>query len=534
LYNAIKIDGKLGSFRILPKIHKNVFGCRPIINYKNHFLNDICLLLNFIIRPYVINTESYIKDSQNLIQKTKDIKIPKDYIMASADFSSLYSNIDHEACINNLTDFFKDKLESEHINIKGFCVFIKLILNYNFFKYNNKYFKQKLGIAMGSICGPSIANLFVYIYEKKWLFIYRPLVYLRFIDDLFIIFKRLSDLETLKSAFGSLTQTFEIGNKVKFLDLEITRNELTSYLDFSLYFKPTNTFSYLHTTSNHPIYIFKNLIKCLLIRAKRTCSKFNKFIYFASTISQQLVNRGYDRKLIDKTFFMVYKLDRNKLLEYKTRESINFNETFVLRNNFDNNIVNFKKLAHRAFENFKEDFPQFSDNKLLIINKMQNNLSSLLVHDFKFPSVSKNCYNSCRDLKCKTCIFSNKKEKIFLTENFILPIFSNSSCNSKDLIYFIFCSFCNTFYVGQTKNLKERMYKHIYDIKKFIAYSKNTTSVSIHFNLKHHDYTKHFSFFVYKNEINDLTLRLNSESFLLNLCKKLDVKLMNEHIPLIN
>jgi hypothetical protein len=79
----------------------------------------------------------------------------------------------------------------------------------------------------------------------------------------------------------------------------------------------------------------------------------------------------------------------------------------------------------------------------------------------------------------------------------------------------------------ETKNLKERMYKHIYDIK-------NTTSVSIHFNLKHHDYTKHFSFFVYKNEINDLTLRLNSESFLLNLCKKLDVKLMNEHILLIN
>lgn len=65
---------------------------------------------------------------------------------------------------------------------------------------------------MGSICGPSIANLFVYIYEKKWLFIYRPLVYLRFIDDLFFIFKRLSDLETLKRAFGSLTLTFEIGN----------------------------------------------------------------------------------------------------------------------------------------------------------------------------------------------------------------------------------------------------------------------------------------------------------------------------------
>ena len=410
---------------------------------------------------------------------------------------------------------------------------LKLILNYNFFKYNDKYFKQKLGIAMGSLCGPSIANLFVYIYEKKWMFIHKPLIYLRFIDDLFIILRRLSDLESLKKAFGSLTLTFDIGKKVKFLDLEITRDELTSYLDFSLYFKPTNTFSYLHTSSNHPIYIFKNLIKCLLIRAKRTCSKFNKFIYFASSFSHQLVNRGYDRNLIDKTFFMVCKLDRNKLLEYKRKDYINFNETFILRNSFDNNIVNFKKVAHKAFKIFKEDFPQFSNNKLMIINKMQNNLSSLLVHNFKFPSISKNFYSSCKNLECKTCLYSNKKEKIFLTENFILPIFSNSSCDSTNLIYFIFCSFCNTFYVGQTNNLKKRMYKHIYDIKKFIAYSNNTTSVSTHFNLKHHEYNKHFSFFVYKNGIDNLTLRLNSESFLLNLCKKLDVKLMNEHIPLI-
>ena len=295
LFNSIKIKGSLGSFRILPKIHKDSFGTRPIINYKKHFLNDLCVLLNFLIRPYVVNTESYIKDSQNLIQKTKDIKIPEGYTMASADFSALYSSIDHEDCISNLTDFFNTKLDSEHINIEGFRRILKLILNNNYFKYNEKYFKQKLGIAMGSLCGPSIANLFVYIYEKKWLIIYRPLIYLRFIDDLFIILKNLTDLESLRIAFGSLTLTFEIGKKVKFLDLQITRNVLTSYLDFTLYFKPTNTFSYLHISSNHPKYIFVNLIKSLLIRAKRICSTYNEFMYFASTIGLQLEDRGYDK-----------------------------------------------------------------------------------------------------------------------------------------------------------------------------------------------------------------------------------------------
>jgi hypothetical protein len=77
------------------------------------------------------------------------------------------------------------------------------------------------------------------------------------------------------------------------------------------------------------------------------------------------------------------------------------------------------------------------------------------------------------------------------------------------------------------------MYNHIYDIKNFVAYSDSTTSVSTHFNLKHHDNKKHFSFFIYKTDVIDLTFRLYSESFLLNLCKNMKVRLMNDHIPII-
>jgi hypothetical protein len=533
LHKAINILGVLGNFRILPKIHKETFSTRPIISYKRHFLNDLCFLLNFILRPYVLRTESYIKDSQNFIQKTKDIVIPVGYTIATADFTALYSNIDHEDCLSSLTEFFKDKLDSEHITIKGFHMILKLVLENNYFKFGNRFFKQKLGIAMGSICGPSIANLFVYIYEKKWLTIHKPLVYLRFIDDLFIILRNILDLESLKKAFGTLSLTIDVGEKVKYLDLLITRNKLTSYLDYSMYFKPTNTFSYLQISSNHPSYIFKNLIKSLLIRARRICSDYNKFIYFASTISKQLIERGYEKSLIDKTFFMVIKLDRNKLLLYKQKKPINFNETFIIRSNFENGIINTKKLAHRAFDNFKKQFPVYKNQKLMIINKMQNNLSSLFVHDFRIQNISKNFYKKCNNSKCKTCPYANNKEKIFLTEKFFLPLFSNSSCNSTFLIYFIFCSFCNTFYIGQTNNLKERMYNHIYDIKNFVAYSDNTTSVSTHFNLKHHDYKKHFSFFIYKTDVIDLTFRLYSESFLLNLCKNMKVRLMNDHIPII-
>ena len=44
---------------------------------------------------------------------------------------------------------------------------------------------------------------------------------------------------------------------------------------------------------------------------------------------------------------------------------------------------------------------------------------------------------------------------------------------------------------------------------------------------------KHFSFFIYKTGVTDLAFRLYSESFLLNLCKNMKVRLMNDHIPII-
>jgi hypothetical protein len=122
---------------------------------------------------------------------------------------------------------------------------------------------------------------------------------------------------------------------VNYLDLEITRNDVTFHLDFSLYFKPTNTFSYLHISSNHPKYIFSNLVKSLFIRAKRICSKLIKFIYFGSVISDQLISRGYERNLIDNIFTMVSRLDRESLLLYKKRKKINFETTFLLKNRYD-------------------------------------------------------------------------------------------------------------------------------------------------------------------------------------------------------
>jgi hypothetical protein len=59
----------------------------------------------------------------------------------------------------------------------------------NIFTFNRKFYIQRSGLAMGSSCGPMVANLYLYILEKKWIHIHRHLIYKRFIDDIFLVLK---------------------------------------------------------------------------------------------------------------------------------------------------------------------------------------------------------------------------------------------------------------------------------------------------------------------------------------------------------
>ena len=65
---------------------------------------------------------------------------------------------------------------SDHISLKGFHEILKILLFNNFFKFKDCFFKQIKHIAMGTKCGPSIANIFVSFFEEKFLVIYRPTV----------------------------------------------------------------------------------------------------------------------------------------------------------------------------------------------------------------------------------------------------------------------------------------------------------------------------------------------------------------------
>ena len=74
---------------------------------------------------------------------------------------------------------------------------------------------------MGTICGPSRAYIFVLSSEQHWYQIIRPLIYLRLIDDTFLVTKTKINLEEFKSQFDNLKLSTTSGTTVNFLECSV-------------------------------------------------------------------------------------------------------------------------------------------------------------------------------------------------------------------------------------------------------------------------------------------------------------------------
>jgi hypothetical protein len=534
LYKKLLINNdecKLGKIRILPKLHKNKFGIRPIINTTKHPTSKLCKLIEVILGPHVKKLPSYIQDSQNLIQDSYKLKIPINTKLVSADIESLYTNIQLEHAIIVICDFAKDKLPKSNLNITAFKEILKLVLENNYFSYKNNYYLQIKGIAMGCICGPTIANIVVHSLETNFLKKYLTFYYKRYIDDIFMIVNDDFDMSQFSNSFDYLKLNIESDTKITFLDLEISIDEILNKLNFSLHIKPTNTFSYLRTESNHPEFIFDNNPKSLLIRLRRICSNYNDFLYHSTLLIFRLIKRGYEYKKLIKIKDMVSKLNRDDLIPYKQKINKFADDTIFFKIPFELNLFN----NDTKIKNFFKNNPIRINNKIVkikIIHTTQPNLGSIFVHKFNIPRIKKFKNKPCDKKSCKICKFLNKEHKIYLNDQISFPILNNCTCDSKNGIYAIKCKLCNILYIGESKDIKRRIGYHIGTIKNFIPYIKyQDHPVAYHFNLKNHNFNTHFEFSIIKENIEDDIKRFNTETEIIHFIKQLVPNILNINIP---
>ncbi|KAJ8045123.1 hypothetical protein HOLleu_08061 [Holothuria leucospilota] len=111
---------------------------------------------------------------------------------------------------------------------------------------------------------------------------HKPMFYVRFIDDIFMIWdKGLDNLQTFfnlaNSFHPSIKFTFDYSLKeVPFLDVLVTIEGGKTIT--SVYTKPTDRHTYLHFHSFHPRHTKTSVVYSQFLRYRRLCSTDNTFL----------------------------------------------------------------------------------------------------------------------------------------------------------------------------------------------------------------------------------------------------------------
>ena len=130
----------------------------------------------------------YFKNSVELKTELEALALPANASLFTYDAVVMYPSIDTADCLARLTGYLSQEEVSGKYRFSSTALLeaIELVMLNNRMRFGDIIVKQISGIAMGMSPAPTIANLYVAIYEELHVlkFLPSPVLYLRrFIDD---------------------------------------------------------------------------------------------------------------------------------------------------------------------------------------------------------------------------------------------------------------------------------------------------------------------------------------------------------------
>ncbi|CAJ0931129.1 unnamed protein product, partial [Ranitomeya imitator] len=408
----------------------------------------------------------------NVIKSIKDVT--GDTILVTLDVNNLYTSIKHEKGMQ-ATRLLLEGTNMEPRAINFLMNLLNLVLTENFFLFEDTYFLQVQGTAMGSNVAPPYANAFMSFFESE--FVYTNILYkthchtwLRYIDDIFCMW--VGPLTTLEEFFNQINAiwpelTFTIThdyNQVNFLDTTIIK-ESDGTLSTDLYTKSTDRNSLLLYQSCHPLATKKSIPISQFHRVRKIVSNDNTCKIRLDEMETRFTQRGYPKRL---------------LYDCRQRLGSSDDKVFTHRIPFVHTFHPFAYKLHRKIrkhwsllQTSYPDIPEFRTPFLPCFRKPSNLRNKLVRADMGsiqrvprqvFLQTQRKGTFTC--LKCSQCANVLKGPRIShpLTGTDI-PIRGFFTCDSQYVVYAIKCP-CGQIYVGETTQaVKDRISQHKSDIR---------------------------------------------------------------------
>ena len=243
-----------------PKIHKEGYPLREIVDSTNSAGKKIDKYVSRIIKTYTLDNPHNIKNSRDFVDKIKPLIVDENKQMISFDVAALYPSVPQDQALNILEEYLQndqDLKTKTPIPADELMDLFKIVLKRTYFVFNSQLYVQVDGLAIGASSSVFLAEIFMMRLERKALttFASPPDIWFRYVDDTFTIMERdfiQAFLDHLNNQHQRIQFTIELeeDNQLPFLDtLVCVENDRT--ISTKIYRKKTHTNQYLHFNSNH-------------------------------------------------------------------------------------------------------------------------------------------------------------------------------------------------------------------------------------------------------------------------------------------
>jgi hypothetical protein len=174
----------------LPKVHKMPLLLRPVVRTSGSLLAIFSTWLDYKMKgllPYVL---SYIKNSASINKDLKQLHLPEEALVFSADAKSMYTNIDCNTGITAIHAFVTANIYQlpQDFPTDLFLQNLKIVMENNVFEFAGSYWLQLIGTTMGTPAACAYATISYGQHENDIIlprFVPQLLYYKRYIDDIF-------------------------------------------------------------------------------------------------------------------------------------------------------------------------------------------------------------------------------------------------------------------------------------------------------------------------------------------------------------
>lgn len=350
----------------IPKIHKEPVKMRPIIPCHSVVQGPAAKYVSKTLKPIIALAPTIIHGSKDLAIKLSRLELlpRRQYYIVTGDVVAYYPNIPIQHCLDIIGEFWlehysdprpeEESLQADH---EGYIFRLCLeVANRELItQFQDKYYLQKRGLAMGVDCSPDLANLYGWHFERQSNILVDPQIpfYGRYIDDCFALVYASSREEAInvmqnKIKFDDCVIEWDASDHYQhFLDMTIYRDS-SGKIQHMPYRKVGSHQERIPWISHHPLDVKRGTFIGEMSRLATLSSVKSHYVEAMKGLVSLYVKRGYPDHVVNTWLKANFTERWNKRLNENKREHA---EVLVLKSEFNTawNYFNAKELGDEMF-----------------------------------------------------------------------------------------------------------------------------------------------------------------------------------------